>query len=172
MLQETTWGEESARREMAPANDVAQVATPAPAVPPEADVDAWFAQREPMIESLLARRETLLEEVLATERKLRILGIESTPTEDLPPARVAAPKKRRRAKARVAKSSGLDLKGLGDKTAQVIRTMTGTPEKAADIGKRLDLGYSTVWRALETGKARGLVKSTGTKGKDIRWSLV
>jgi hypothetical protein len=169
MLQDTTWGEESARQEMAASNDVVRGTA---SVEPEVDVDAWFAQREQMIDRLQARRETLLEEVIATERKLRILGIEVVPTEDLPstPPRAAAPKSRRRVKARVAKSSDLD--GLGAKSAHVIRAMTKTPEKVSDIGKRVGLGYSTVWRALETARARGLVKSTGTKGKDVMWALV
>jgi hypothetical protein len=193
MLQETTWDTGSGQRvqvqEATPANDVAQ---PAPAQEPEIDVDAWFAQREPMIEALKVRRETLLSEVQEIERRLKVLGepgftrLVWGQEEEAPasPAPRKQPRPRKPAKAkgnpyldgvrRTAKAKAAAApapSGKPDRAAEVAKVMSRTPEKVAAIGKRLGWGYATTWRSLEEAQKRGLVKSSGVKGRDMRWAV-
>lgn len=183
MTLQASWNENQPLFEATPDNDLLGSA-PTPAPEPEIDVDAWFAQREPMIEALKARREALLSEVQEIERRLGILGV-GAPVQAAPdePAakkpKAARPPKPakikgnpyldgvRRTKARAAPAKT----GKPDRTAELVKAMSRTPEKVADIGKRLGWGYATTWRVLEEAQKRGLVKSSGIKGKDMRWAV-
>jgi hypothetical protein len=151
----------------------------------ELDVDAWFAQREQMITQLRERREALLAEVRETERKLQVLGalseggqdevpMRQAPAAPRAPARRPTPAHKAKAKAKAktkARAKKLNLEGLGEKTAGVISAVTQKPEKIAVIARRLGLRYIVVYQALDIARKRGLVKSIGTKGKDVLWSL-
>lgn len=178
-LEERSYPEESTA--------IREVPPPLPAVTtPELDVDAWFAQRDHMIESLLARRTSLLEEVeetvqrlrqevTETERRLQLLGADVEPAYAPPavekpssrPIRRSDVKPRARAKTKEA-AGPLDSTG---RVATVLAAMSKLPEKAADIGIRAGVSYNSAWRALNLALKHGQVKRVGKQGKDVRWAL-
>lgn len=193
MPQDTSWNHHETSGgpvPLPPESDITELSPPPPEPLPEPlpDVDAWFAQRGQMIENLQARRKALLEEVQETDRKLRILGVvsevvEPQPTKPpvtTPPVTTfgkyaidqyeAARAKKRKKPARV-KAKTPNTEGLNAMAAKVVGTMSKRPEKVLDIGARVGLDYKAVWRSLAIAKKHGLVKSSGIKGKDIRWSL-
>jgi hypothetical protein len=176
-LEERSYPEESTA--------IREVPPPLPAATtPELDVDAWFAQRDHMIESLLARRASLLEEVeetvqrlrqevTETERRLQLLGADVepayAPATEKPssrPIRRSDIKPRTRVKAKEA--APIDTTG---RVATVLAAMSKQPEKAADIGIRAGVSYNSAWRALNLALKHGQVKRVGKQGKDVRWAL-